>query len=107
MFEQLDCPITSCCTTFMAPLNICVCQNKLSVVTEKLMKLESEKTDLKMEMETLTSILKQKEGDVELVKEELCETLHQRSESCKKLRSLAEVFSSRWAGEATYMSILT
>ena len=37
--------------------------------------------------------LREKETDVDLVKEQLCEALHQRTVSCNKLRTLAEIFN--------------
>ena len=46
------------------------------------------------ELEVVKALLKQKEDDIELVKEQLCQVLHQHSESCKKLRGLAEVLKA-------------
>ena len=45
------------------------------------------------ELVVVRNALREKETDVDLVKEQLCEALHQRTESCNKLRTLAEVFN--------------
>lgn len=45
------------------------------------------------ELIVVRNALREKETDVDLVKEQLCEALHQRAESCNKLRTLAEVFN--------------
>ena len=56
--------------------------------------LQSDKVVLVSELEVVKALLKQKEDDIELVKEQLCQLLHQHSESCKKLRGLAEVLKA-------------
>ena len=48
---------------------------------------------MEAELAGVRKALLAKETDLDLVKEQLCEALHQRAVSCDKLRTLAEVFN--------------